>query len=70
MSDSVRAAIVATLLGGLVAGTIDIGAACLINWRSVPFILHAIAGGLRIGRSKVARKLPFSVPSCRSSWES
>jgi len=34
------------LLGGLVAGTIDIGAACLINSRSVPFILHAVAGGL------------------------
>jgi uncharacterized membrane protein YagU involved in acid resistance len=34
------------LLGGIVAATIDIGAACLINGRSVTFILHAIAGGL------------------------
>jgi hypothetical protein len=41
-----RSAAAAALLGGVVAGTIDIGAACLINLRSVPFILHAIAGGL------------------------
>lgn len=34
------------LLGGIVAGTIDIGAACLITGRSVQFILHVIAGGL------------------------
>ena len=34
------------LLGGIVAATIDIGAACLITGRSVPFILHTIAGGL------------------------
>jgi hypothetical protein len=34
------------LLGGIVAATIDIGAACLINGRSVTFILQAIAGGL------------------------
>jgi len=36
----------AIVLGGLVAGTIDIGAACLINGHSVGFILHTIAGGL------------------------
>jgi hypothetical protein len=46
MSDRARAALVATLWGGLVAATVDIGAACLISGRSVPFILHAIAGGL------------------------
>ena len=40
---SILAAIV---LGGLVAGTIDIGAAALINGRGVVYILHAIAGGL------------------------
>ena len=34
------------LLGGIVAATIDIGAACLITGRSVVFILHTIAGGL------------------------
>jgi uncharacterized membrane protein YagU involved in acid resistance len=34
------------LLGGLVAGTIDIGAACLINSVGVPVILKAIAAGI------------------------
>ena len=34
------------LLGGIIAGTIDIGAACLINGRSIPFILQTIAGGV------------------------
>lgn len=34
------------LAGGLVAGTIDIGAASLINWVSPIVILRAVAGGL------------------------
>jgi hypothetical protein len=41
-----HSAVRAILAGGLIAGTIDIGAACLINGRSVPFVLHTIAGGL------------------------
>jgi hypothetical protein len=41
-----REAFVAILLGGIVAGTVDIGAACLISGRNLPFILHAIAGGV------------------------
>ena len=41
-----RATLKAILLGGIVAGTIDIGAACLITGKSVTFILHTIAGGL------------------------
>lgn len=36
----------AILLGGLIAATIDIGAACLISGRSPGFILQVIAGGL------------------------
>lgn len=36
----------AILLGGLIAATIDIGAASLINGRSPIFIMQAIAGGL------------------------
>jgi uncharacterized membrane protein YagU involved in acid resistance len=36
----------AILLGGFVAGTIDIGAAALINAVSVPVILKAIASGI------------------------
>jgi hypothetical protein len=41
----------AILLGGMIAATIDIGAACLISGRSVPFILHTIAGGLLAQRA-------------------
>jgi hypothetical protein len=41
----------AILIGGLIAGTIDIGAACLINGRSIPFILRTIAGGLLAERT-------------------
>jgi uncharacterized membrane protein YagU involved in acid resistance len=36
----------AILLGGLIAATIDIGAACVISGRSPAFILQAIAGGV------------------------
>ena len=36
----------AILLGGVIAGTIDIGAACVISGRSPGFILQVIAGGL------------------------
>jgi hypothetical protein len=36
----------AIILGGLVAGSIDIGAAALINWLSPVFILQVVAGGL------------------------
>jgi uncharacterized membrane protein YagU involved in acid resistance len=43
--------VTAILAGGLIAGTIDIGAACLINGRSISFILHTIAGGLLAGRA-------------------
>jgi uncharacterized membrane protein YagU involved in acid resistance len=51
MPGTSRPLITAALAGGVVAGTIDIGAACLINGRSIPFILHAIAGGLLAQRS-------------------
>jgi hypothetical protein len=46
-----QAPIKAILLAGVVAATIDIGAACLIYGRSIPFILHSIAGGLLADRS-------------------
>lgn len=36
----------AILVGGFVAGTLDIGAACLINWRTPYVICQAIASGL------------------------
>ena len=46
MANRARGALGGILLGGIVAATIDVGAACLITGRSVTFILHAIAGGL------------------------
>ncbi len=36
----------AIILAGLIAGTIDVGAASLINWLSPVIILHSIASGL------------------------
>ena len=36
----------ALLVGGLISGTVDIGAAAVINWLSPMTILHAIASGL------------------------
>lgn len=51
MNDRARAYLTAILHGGLLAATIDIGAACLINGRSVTFILHSIAGGLLAERA-------------------
>src|SRR5215469_14021123 len=41
----------AILKGGLIAASVDIIAACLVNQRSVPFILHTVAGGLIGDRS-------------------
>ncbi|MGH9770967.1 MAG: hypothetical protein ACRD4Q_04615 [Candidatus Acidiferrales bacterium] len=41
-----RSPLKAVLYGGFVAGTIDIGAAALINWLSPVVILHAIASGV------------------------
>jgi hypothetical protein len=38
--------LIAALAGGMIAATIDIGAARLINGHSIPFILQTIAGGL------------------------
>jgi hypothetical protein len=46
-----RAVVVSAVLGGIVAGTVDVGAACLINQRPISFILHSIAGGLLANRS-------------------
>ena len=49
MSRKSHSRLTAILLGGMVAATIDIGAACLITGHDVTYILHVIAGGL-LGR--------------------
>jgi hypothetical protein len=46
MTVSIRQYVRAIAVGGLLAGTIDIAAACVINWRSPPVILHVIASGI------------------------
>jgi uncharacterized membrane protein YagU involved in acid resistance len=46
MNSAHRSVLIAILLGGFVAGTIDIGAASLIYQVSPVIILHAIASGL------------------------
>jgi uncharacterized membrane protein YagU involved in acid resistance len=43
---SMRSTLTAILMGGLIAGTIDIGSACLINGRAPAVILRVIASGL------------------------
>ena len=45
-----REVLSAICLGGIIAATIDIGAASLINGRSPAFIMQAIAGGV-LGRA-------------------
>ena len=46
MPNRLRAGLKAILLGGLIAGTIDIGAAALINGLSPITIMQAVASGL------------------------
>jgi hypothetical protein len=46
VTQSRNAAGLAILMGGLAAGTIDIGAACLINHVDPVVVLHAIASGV------------------------
>jgi hypothetical protein len=46
VANRARGVLSGILLGGIIAATIDIGAACLITGRSVAYILHVIAGGL------------------------
>jgi hypothetical protein len=55
-----RGLVKAIFLGGILAATVDIAAACLINGRSVPFILHTIAGGL-LGRRSFSGGAPTAV---------
>jgi len=64
---SMRSMVVAILMGGFIAGTIDIGSACLINGAPPPVILRAIAGGL-LGRSASAGGLPTAALGLMLQW--
>src|SRR5580704_3800889 len=57
----------AILLGGFVAGTIDIGSACVINWLPPDVILHSIASGL-LGRASFTGGLPTAATGLVLQW--
>jgi hypothetical protein len=57
----------AILLGGLVAGTIDIGAAALINLANPILILHFIAGGL-LGKKALAGGASVALLGLALQW--
>ncbi|MGA9852668.1 MAG: hypothetical protein WBR15_07030 [Gammaproteobacteria bacterium] len=57
----------AVLSGGLIAGTIDIGAASLINWISPVIILHAIASGI-LGKASFNEGLPAALLGLGLQW--
>ena len=55
------------LLGGFIAGTIDIGAACLINRVGLIIILQAIASGV-LGRASFQSGLPAAALGLALQW--
>lgn len=57
----------AVLVGGLIAGTIDIGAASLINWLSPVIILHSIASGW-LGKASFKDGAPSALLGLVSQW--
>lgn len=67
MGQTNRGVVRAVLSAGLVAGTIDIGVACLIYWQSLSGILHAIASGL-IGRAAFEGGVPAGLLGLVLQW--
>ena len=61
------AVLAAIACGGLVAGTIDIGAACAINGLSPTVILHAVASGL-LGPASFRDGLPAALAGLGLQW--
>jgi len=60
-------AVTAILLGGLIAGSVDIGAASLINMASPLSVLRAIASGL-IGKAAHGGGLPVELLGLLLQW--
>ena len=67
MSNPRNPALSAILWGGLVAGSIDIGAASLINWINPFIILQAIASGL-LGKQSFADGLWAAILGLILQW--
>lgn len=61
------AAAMAVICGGLIAGTVDIGSACLINSRSPGVILQAIASGV-FGAASFRDGLPAVYAGLGLQW--
>jgi hypothetical protein len=55
------------LLGGLIAGTLDIGAACLLNARSPEIILQAVASGV-LGKASFRMGIPAAALGLILQW--
>lgn len=55
------------LLGGLIAGTIDIGAASLITGKPIASILHVVAGGL-LGKAAMSGGAGVAVLGMVLQW--
>jgi uncharacterized membrane protein YagU involved in acid resistance len=67
MKPTHRSLLIATLCGGFIAGSIDIGAASLINWLSPVTILHAIASGL-LGKASFHEGAPAAILGLGLQW--
>ncbi|MGH8225768.1 MAG: hypothetical protein ACRER1_06425 [Gammaproteobacteria bacterium] len=67
MKDSHHSALKAILCGGFVAGTLDIGAASLINWLHPVVILHAVASGV-LGKASFYGGIPTALLGLGLQW--
>jgi hypothetical protein len=55
------------LYGGLIAGTLDIGAACLLNGRGPKIILQAVASGV-LGKASFRMGMPAAALGLVLQW--
>lgn len=67
MANGPRSMLAATALGGFIAGTIDIGAAALINKVSPYIILQAIAGGV-LGKASFSQGTAAALLGLLLQW--
>jgi uncharacterized membrane protein YagU involved in acid resistance len=67
MANAPRSMLAATALGGFIAGTIDVGAAALINKASPYIILQAIAGGV-LGKASFSEGTPAALLGLLLQW--